>query len=378
MSLQFIRKFTAVVSGPHPRRYLWCVLTVLLLTCSGRDPVGPYECTMRIENRCWTQLGLEGQWIHALADTEWGLYAGTRENGVFRFSPQTREWEPLGLDHAIVSSILFVPGSPRRLLVGVSPYSDEQTAAAVFASEDRGRTWVAWDGGLAARLGNRAWAYSLALDPADASRVFMGQSYPLMRSTDGGRTWLYVWGSEDIFGNGINSIAVSPSQDGRVWAGGRTGVFAAAILRSEDGGENWRYIDPLPGDENEVSAVVIDPRNPDALWAAMSAGRGGVLYSSDAGVTWQWVLTIWERGVIADLALANGVLYAVAAENFRPAPDGQSMLSDLGLYRSPDWGISWDTLPVPQGVSGGYRITRSAGGGLLIGTMANGVWHVTP
>lgn len=122
-------------------------------------------------------------------------------------------------------------------MVGLQPRADEQTEAAVFATEDAGATWKPWDGGLAARFGFRAWAHSLASDPLNPERLFMGQSSSILRSEDGGESWRYVLGNENLQGLGINSIVVSANSDRGVWAGGQTAFFAAAVLRSRDSGD---------------------------------------------------------------------------------------------------------------------------------------------
>ena len=353
------------------RKAVLTLLCVPLVACS--DSTGPAECTAVVEDRCWTALGLDGQWIHALASTEWGLFAGTREQGVFRWRSGT-SWEALGLDHAIVSSILYVPASPARLLVGVSPYSDETTEAAVFSSVDRGQTWVAWDDGLAARKGNRGWAYSLALDPSDPNKLFMGQSAPIMRSLNAGQTWQYVYGNDDIAGGGIGSIMVSPRQDGRVWAGGQTALLSGTIRRSDDNGENWQFFNPTPNSDNQVSALVLDPRHADGIWAGMGVQ---IMYSGDAGNSWGLVLRP-EFSSVADLMLLDGVLYAVGAVNTDLVPSNMGPVSELGLYRSSDWGATWEPMAAPVELSGGFRIVGDGSGGLLIGTTASGVWHLAP
>lgn len=195
-----------------------CVaIGLAVLGCS--DGLGSRGCTLRLESGCWTHLGLEGHWVTALADTPWGLFAGTGDAGVFRFDSNAGSWQALGLDHAVAWSMLFVPGPTPRLLVGMRNRAEERTPAAVFATEDRGRTWLPWDGGLAEQHDNREWAYSLAMDPGDAARLYMGQSASILRSTDGGRSWQYVSGDADMTANGVNAIVISPARDGRVWAG---------------------------------------------------------------------------------------------------------------------------------------------------------------
>jgi hypothetical protein len=355
-------------------RYGVVLLTAVAFGCGSKDPVEPVSlgsCNPPATGS-WTYLGLEGEWVTALAETPWGLFAGTGRNGVFQCSPETGEWEALGLDHAIVGAMLFVPGPTPRLLVGMRPRAEEQTAAAVFASENRGRTWLPWDGGLAARHDNRQWAYSLALDPGNPNRIYMGQSFPLLRSNDAGQTWQYVFGSADEFGGGINAVVVSPDQSGRIYAAGTTGFFSAAILRSEDWGDTWETVFPFPQQDNFVKALAVDGRDVTRVWAGVG---GGLIRSDDAGRTWVAALTV--AGIITSILTEGDRLYAVGG-TFRPPPDSGS---DLIIHRSEDRGASWSALTVPPGVSGSDVAVLDSKGHLVIATVPEpqgGVWRFQP
>lgn len=358
------------------RSWMIACATAFLGAC-GDSSAGPQGCSLEGEASSWAFLGLEDQWITALAMTPWGLYAGTADSGVFHLSDST--WQPLGLDH--VSSILFVPGSTDRLLVGVYPFSDEQTDAAVFATEDRGATWLPWDGGLAARRGNRGWAFSLGMNADRPRRLFMGYFDQIVRSEDAGRTWAFVHGDESQIGGGqIRAIEVAVSAHGQVWAGGSTSIFTAVIWRSTDSGDSWEFVDPTPRHENAVQALMVEPENSNRVWAALSGVTGGVMRSDDAGKTWTYRLPPrLDRDIFA-LARVNVTLYAVARENLRLPPSGQGRSwSDLGLYRSCDDGETWDTLPVPPGIGGGLAMTIDRESRLVIGTGfgsgGGGVWR---
>jgi len=58
---------------------------VVLLGCA--DPVRPLSGEL-------TYLGLEGQSITALTQTPWGLFAGTRSSGIYRYQPDSgSQWK---------------------------------------------------------------------------------------------------------------------------------------------------------------------------------------------------------------------------------------------------------------------------------------------
>lgn len=142
---------------------------MLLAGCS--DPLqSEGRCPgFALESGCWEFLGLQDQWIREIAVTPWGVFVGTQDTGIFRLDAGG-VWAGLGPeawhDHLVPRALLYVPGDPPRLLAGVTARNDtrfDTTSAAVFASYDRGETWVPSDGGLAKQSSNpyRVYAYDL-------------------------------------------------------------------------------------------------------------------------------------------------------------------------------------------------------------------------
>lgn len=352
-------------------------LLVPALACSesSTDPVRPSDCTARLAGWCWTLLGLDGQWVTAVASTDWGLYAGTVDAGVVRRDPATGRWRSLGLNRSIVSSLLFVPGSPARLLVGIEPRGEEQTPAAVFASEDQGRTWRPADGGLAVRHDLRAWAYELAADPGDPKRIYMSTNYPILRSNDGGESWTFVWlTDEDLGGGQFRTILVSPQRDGRIWAGGQTGFFAGIILSSSNWGANWSVTYPTPRMDNQIFSLATDPALPRRLIAGAEAGA---LISDDAGESWRYAMRTRAPGAVTGVTSVGQVLYAASSEELPPTMNQDTPPTELGFYRSTDGGATWEAMPVPAGISGAEVLVSDSVGRLLIGTRS-GLWRLSP
>ncbi len=370
----FIR---AQVSDVGAKRWGWALpFAFFALACNG---TGPETCTVQLDSGCWTFLGLEGERVTTVAETpRWGLMAGTFNHGLFQLNPAIHSWVPVGLAPLWISSILYTPSVPPRLFVGVIPIGEQQTDAALFAKEIGDLNWQPWDGGLAARHDGHRGAHSIAMDPGNANRLFMGTSYPILRSEDGGRTWRSVWLTEDDFGMGVSAILVSPARDGHTWAVGRTALFTAFVLRSSDWGDSWQFVDPTPQTDNGVVTLAVDSSDDQRLFAGDTFG---VLASEDGGASWRRVLSTQVPGFVAGLVTVAGALYAVANENQRlPADTAGPPISDLGLYRSQDGGHTWDTMPVPPGLGGARAVALDLEGRLLIGTdpgpLGLGLWRV--
>lgn len=347
---------------------LWAVLAPA--SCSRSEPFAPATCTETVGDRCWLRLGLDGDWVTALAVTDWGLYAGTRDNGLFRFDSLAGKWQPLGLAHAVVTSILFVPGSQPQLLVSVAPRGSDTVSAIVYSSSDGGLNWSPRDGGIAASESYHAMAQSLARDPTDPSRLFLGRSYPILRSLDGGSTWQYVFGSSDIVGDGIYGLAIPAVRRTRIWAAGQSAVLRAVVFRSDDDGVTWQVISPPQWIGNLAVRIMPDSLNPDAVLVGMG---GGVQESMDAGADWQPVLSIPGTAVVMGLVQQAGMVWAASTE--------ESLLSSgqltfrLGLYSSRDRGSSWDSIPVPPDAAGATDLVLDRAGRPIVASQS-GVWRL--
>lgn len=167
-------------------------------------------------------------------------------------------------------------------------------------------------------------------------------------SKDGGRTWKNMGLKSS---NHISKIVVHPTNPDMVWVaaqgplwniGGDRGVY-----KSVDGGKKWKRV---LGDSEWTGAtdLLIDPRNPDILYAAtwqrhrtvasyLGGGRkSGIHKSIDGGKTWQKLKTGLPSGSVGKIGLAISpqnpdVLYAAV----------ETQLKEGGFYRSADRGMSW-------------------------------------
>ncbi|MDH5186644.1 MAG: T9SS type A sorting domain-containing protein [candidate division WOR-3 bacterium] len=143
--------------------------------------------------------------------------------------------------------------------------------------------------------GGRAW--TVAFDPIDANRVYVGgdtgYSYPnLYVSTDLGTTWN---SSRTGLVGRVNVITPDPYDNQIVYCGTNSGVF-----KSSDGGQTWNQTTCT----RQVRAMAIDTTDTDIIYAGTYGY--GVYLSTDEGATWDTINTGLTSRKILSLALHSG------------------------------------------------------------------------
>jgi photosystem II stability/assembly factor-like uncharacterized protein len=133
-------------------------------------------------------------------------------------------------------------------------------------------------------------AQCLAVDPADQETLYGGlREGGLRRSVDGGRTWIDCELPEPA----VFSLAVSAG-DGVLYAG----TEPSRLFRSDDRGESWSELDALlelpsqprwsfPPRPWTSHVRWIAPSPHDAGLLLVGIELGGLMRSSDGGVSWQ-------------------------------------------------------------------------------------------
>lgn len=197
---------------------------------------------------------------------------------------------------------------PARLLAG--------THFGLLASADGGRTWQPWGPGPGVSPVN-----DLAQSPDGV--LFLASAAGLFRSEDSGATWQPA-------GQGLPtapalSVAVAPSAARVLYAG----FDGRGLYRSADGGRTWAA---TALDVPSVPGILIDPADPDHLWARAAFQR--MYESRDGGATW---VTPWSgfdlNTEIMALSLASGdpaALYAAGTTTLYRSLDGAGNWQPIG------------------------------------------------
>ncbi|MEL7110590.1 MAG: glycosyl hydrolase [Pseudomonadota bacterium] len=256
-----------------------------------------------------------------------------------------------------IGDILIVPDDPATWYVAVG-------SGGVWKTENAGTTWTSlFDGQGSYSIG------SLGADPSDPNRIWVGTGENhggrhngfgdgIYKSDDGGATWEKkgLEASEHI-----SKIIVHPDDSDTLWVASQGPLWSAGgergIFKSTDGGETW--INTLAsGEYTGATDLVIDPRNPDRLYAAMwqhhrtvaayvgGGPESGLWKSEDGGETWTELTTGLPDGNMGKIGLAISpiepdVLYAAIELDLREG----------GVWKSVDRGASWDKMS--DTVSGG-------------------------
>ena len=236
-------------------------------------------------------------------------YAAVASGNAFKTTNRGVTWEPIFDDYPVYSTgtVVVDPANPNVVWLGTGENNGQRSVGygnGIWRSRDAGASFQHLGLDESEHIGK------IALDPRDSRRVFVAAQGPLWR------------------------------------AGGDRGLY-----RTDDGGATWERVLHI-SDDTGISDVLLDPRNPDIVYAAawqrrrhtglLVAGgpEGGIHKSEDGGDTWRRL----SRGLPSParhdigrigLALAPGdpdIVYALVA-----ASDDAS-----GFYRSTDRGESWE------------------------------------
>ncbi|MFN0213085.1 MAG: WD40/YVTN/BNR-like repeat-containing protein [Saprospiraceae bacterium] len=167
--------------------------------------------------------------------------------------------------------------------------------------------------------------------------VFVGCESGIYKSSDGGNSWKQV-----LANDGINSFAAG---EGVLICGTYKG-----LMRSTDGGEHWDTV--LTEDGGAWKTDFFGGRFVAITQGAKSYGEGAanrMRSSSDGGLTWQRM----------DENLSSALFVFSQEENSSSVLNindikmaGQYLFCscDAGIFRSADWGKSWEPVFNPYGM----------------------------
>jgi photosystem II stability/assembly factor-like uncharacterized protein len=185
------------------------------------------------------------------------------------------------------------------------------------------------------------------------------------KSANGGKSWNAIFEDQPVAS--IGDVTVAPSNPAIVWVGSgesnnlRSSSWGNGIYKSTDGGETWTHVGLRTS--QHVPRILVHPANPDIVYVAAmgplwaSGGERGLYKTTDAGRTWNRVLSINETTGITDAVFDPtnpDVIYAAAMQRERKAWSFVSGGPASGIYKTNDAGATWHKLErgLPAGDKG--------------------------
>ncbi|HEU4890667.1 MAG TPA: hypothetical protein VFT47_03905 [Vicinamibacterales bacterium] len=196
----------------------------------------------------------------------------------------------------------------------------------------------------------------VAVDPKNPSVWYVAAAAGnLWKTENRGNTWTAIFDEQGSYS--LGAVTVDPKDSNIVWLGTgennnqRSVGFGDGVYKSTDGGATWKRM----GLENSehIQNIVIDPRNSNVvyvtaigpLWSA--GGHRGLYKTADGGQTWKAVLTVSPDTGVTDLLMDPknpDVLYAAAYQRRRAVGQLIGGGPESGLYKSTNAGQTWTKL----------------------------------
>ncbi len=233
-------------------------------------------------------------------------YTAVGSGGVWKTENAGTTWTPIFDDQAVYSTgdVTIDPGNSNIIWVGTGENNGGRHISfgdGVYKSLDGGETWQNMGLKKTERISD------IAIHPQDSNTVWVSAQGPLWTSggerglyktTDGGETWSLVLEPADKW-TGVTSLLIDPRNPDKLYAAtwSRQRTVAAyvgtgpgsGIHTSDDGGKTWVELETgLPEGNMGKIGLAISPMNPDVLYAAIEIDnrKGGVYRSENRGASW--------------------------------------------------------------------------------------------
>jgi photosystem II stability/assembly factor-like uncharacterized protein len=297
------------------------------------------------------------------------IYVATNDY-IYKTRDGGQTWTNLskGMSHSRVISMAIDPVYPATVYAGTK-------GDAVYKSHDGGQRWTSMRAGLDDATISSV-VNQFVFDPADNNHLFLATTMGVFETKDGGERWTKrMEGMKEVLM--VVTLGMDPTRPAILYAGTSGGVY-----KSVDQAGHWEQANNglVPPDMVKtsralnVSAVLVDPFQPDTVYAATLSG----LYkTTDAAASWKRIGDALSDQMIISMILdrtRKDVIYIVGRD---------------GVHRSEDGGNTWKTINEGFATTNVRTIAQSPtdakmfyagtnGSGLYRSVDAGDTWHPMP
>ncbi|MCK5338832.1 MAG: hypothetical protein KAJ50_08475, partial [Bacteroidales bacterium] len=212
-----------------------------------------------------------------------------------------------------------------------------------------------------------------AVNPCNPSEYYVAvASGHIWKTVNNGTTFSPIFDNYGAYS--IGCLAMDPNNHNVVWAGTgennhqRALGYGNGVYKTVDGGKKWKNMGLK--DSRQVGKILIDPRNSDVVYVAAEGsvwgpgGERGLYKTIDGGTTWELVLEISEHTGINDMVMDPrnpDVIYASSEQRRRHVHTKIGGGPESGVHKTTDGGKTWKKLKsgLPGGDVGGIGLAIS-------------------
>ncbi|RCS28277.1 hypothetical protein DUT90_01465 [Polaribacter sp. WD7] len=234
------------------------------------------------------------------------IYVGTASGGIWKSASGGIKWQPIFEKEltASIGAVAIQQSNPSVIWVGTgegNPRNSLNGGYGVYKSLDAGKTWQSMG------LEKTRHIHRIIIHPTNPNVVYVGaigspwgehQERGVYKTSDGGKTWKQI-----LFTNtksGVADLIIDPKNPNKLiaamWQHKRdpwffkSGGEGSGLYITHDGGDHWKKItkkEGFPKGNLGRIGVAIAPNNPEVIYALVEAKKNALYKSEDGGFKWK-------------------------------------------------------------------------------------------
>lgn len=246
--------------------------------------------------------------VDAVVEDPRQIWLGAASGGVWKTLNGGASWQPVfdGQPILNIGSLAIQQSNPSTVWVGTgegNPRNSLNLGEGIYRTLDGGRSWQ--------RMGLEKTRniHRILIDPLQPQTVYAGAignpyaEHPergVFKTTDGGATWKRILHTNDT--SGVADMVMDPSNPNKIFAamwqhrrtpwGFTSGGPGSGLFMTTDGGSNWKRLgkeDGLPAGPYGRIGLAVSRSNPNRVYALIEATKNGLYMSDDGGYKWTLV-----------------------------------------------------------------------------------------
>ena len=196
----------------------------------------------------------------------------------------------------------------------------------------------------------------IAVNPDNQFEYYVAvSSGGVWKTTNAGLEYTPVFDGEGSYS--IGCVTIDPNNSNVVWVGSgennnqRSVAYGDGIYKSNDGGKSWKNMG-LKNSEH-IGKIIVHPNNSDVVYVAAigplwnKGGDRGLYMTKDGGKTWSNILSVDEHTGVNDIVMDPrnpDIIYASTHQRRRHVYTYVGGGPGSGLYKTTNGGSSWNKI----------------------------------